>query len=76
MSSGSSEQKYFHIEKHPDTIIVIGTHGTALSTIIQYYNPGFGYDEFTKIRSAMPWIVEFTFDKEQKCTQIQSYEQI
>ena len=26
--------------------IVIGTHGTALSTIINYFNPSFGYDDF------------------------------
>lgn len=53
--------------------IVIGTHGTALSTIIQYYDRRFGYDEFAKIRSIMPWIVEFSFDDNQNCRKIRTY---
>ncbi|MGL5149748.1 MAG: histidine phosphatase family protein [Clostridium sp.] len=42
--------------------IVIGTHGTALSTIINYYESNFGYNEFNQIRLCMPWIVKFTFE--------------
>lgn len=42
--------------------IVIGTHGTALSTIINYYDSSFGYNEFNNIIKLMPWIVRFTFD--------------
>lgn len=53
--------------------VVIGTHGTALSTIIQYYDHSFGYDEFTKIRGMMPWIVEFSFDDHQNCRKIRTY---
>jgi 2,3-bisphosphoglycerate-dependent phosphoglycerate mutase len=44
--------------------IVIGSHGTALSTIINYYDPTYGYNEFNNIRGLMPWIVKFTFDAE------------
>lgn len=44
--------------------IVIGSHGTALSTIINYYDPTYGYNEFNEIRGLMPWIVKFTFDTE------------
>jgi 2,3-bisphosphoglycerate-dependent phosphoglycerate mutase len=44
--------------------IVIGSHGTALSTIINYYDPTYGYNEFNDIRGLMPWIVKFTFDVE------------
>jgi len=50
--------------------IVIGTHGTALSTIIQYYDSSYGYKDFNEIRFLMPWIVKFTFD-EMICIKIQ-----
>ena len=42
--------------------IVVGSHGTALSTIVNYYDNSFGYAEFEKIRGLMPWVVEFNFD--------------
>ena len=41
--------------------IVVGSHGTALSTIINYYDSSFGYDDFERIKSLMPWVVKFTF---------------
>ena len=50
--------------------IVIGTHGTALSTIINYYEPSYGYKDFNEIRLLMPWIVKFTFD-EMRCIKIE-----
>lgn len=42
--------------------IVIGTHGTALSTIINYYDDSFKYDEFKRIKNFMPFIVCITLD--------------
>lgn len=44
--------------------IVIGTHGTALSTLINYYNPNFSLEDFNRIAKIMPWIVCFTFNEE------------
>lgn len=41
--------------------IIIGSHGTALSTIINYYDNSFGYDDFVSIKKLMPWIVKFIF---------------
>lgn len=41
---------------------VIGSHGTALSTIINYFNPNFGYDDFWSIIDKMPYIICFKFD--------------
>ncbi len=41
--------------------IVVGSHGTSLSTIINYYDSSFGYDDFERIKSLMPWVVKFTF---------------
>lgn len=42
--------------------IVVGSHGTALSTIINYYDSSFGFDDFEKIRGLMPWVVKFAFE--------------
>ena len=42
--------------------IVIGTHGTALSTILNYYHPEFGCKDFLRIIDWMPYIVELVFD--------------
>jgi len=50
------------LEENADENIVIGSHGTALSTIINYFNKEFGYTEFERIKNLMPFIVCFTFD--------------
>lgn len=42
--------------------IAIATHGTALSTIINYFNPDFGYDNFWNIVDKMPYILHFRFE--------------
>lgn len=52
------------IEKHSDKNIVIGSHGTAMSTIINYFDNTFEYADFEKIKGLMPWIVKLVFDKE------------
>ena len=44
--------------------IAIGTHGTALSTILRYYQPEFGYADFQRIVPKMPWIVCLHFEKQ------------
>ena len=48
--------------RYPGKNIVIGTHGTALSTIIHYYNSAYGFSEFEKMVHHMPWIVKMTFE--------------
>lgn len=50
------------LEAHPGQAVAIGAHGTALSTLIHYYDRSFGYAEFERIRDLMPWVVEFTFE--------------
>ena len=42
--------------------IVIGTHGTALSSILRYYDDSFGCDDFLRIIDWMPYVVELEFD--------------
>lgn len=51
------------IRKHPNETLVIGTHGTALSTIIHYYNPNFSFEHFNEIKSLMPWMVKMVFNQ-------------
>ena len=48
--------------------IAIGTHGTALSSILNYYRPNFGCEDFLRIVDWMPYIVELTFDGEKLLT--------
>lgn len=47
---------------YPDKNIAVGTHGTALSTIVNYFDKSFAYENFAAIVSLMPWIVHFGFD--------------
>lgn len=42
--------------------IVIGTHGTALSSILNYFNPDFNVNCFFRIIDWMPYIIELDFD--------------
>lgn len=50
------------LEIHKGKNIVIGSHGTALSTVINFFDNSFGYDEFNEIKNLMPWIVLFLFE--------------
>jgi 2,3-bisphosphoglycerate-dependent phosphoglycerate mutase len=45
--------------------VVVGSHGTALSTIINYFDKSFGYEDFNLILDRMPWVVRFTFNHDQ-----------
>ena len=58
------------LETYADKNIVVGSHGTALSTIINYFEPSFGYNEFEQIKNLMPWIVRFSFEGN-KCLEIE-----
>ncbi|MBQ9327950.1 MAG: histidine phosphatase family protein [Solobacterium sp.] len=61
------------LKKYQGKNIVIGSHGTALSTVINYYDKSFGYNDFEHIKHVMPWIVEFDFDENANCTGINKY---
>ena len=50
------------LERFKDKNIVIGTHGTALSTIINYYYRPYGYADFLAMEKKMPWAVTMFFD--------------
>lgn len=61
------------LRKYQGKNIVIGTHGTALSTIINYYDKKFGYSDFQRIKKLMPWVVRMEFDEE-LCVTITQYD--
>ena len=50
------------LKRYKDKNIVIGTHGIALSTIINYYDSTFGFDDFMAMVNINPWIVKMDFD--------------
>lgn len=50
------------LEQNRDKTIVIGTHGTALSTIINYYVPRWNCDEFLRVIDWMPFVMELDFE--------------
>ena len=50
------------LTKHEGKNIIIGTHGTALSSIINFYKPEFGCEDYIRIVNWMPYIVEMDFE--------------
>ena len=52
------------LKRYDGKNIVIGTHGTALSSIINYYDKSFNGESFMKIIDFMPWILKMEFDGE------------
>ena len=52
------------VQLHPEANCVIGSHGTALSTLINHFNPHFGFEDFSKIKGLMPWIVKMSFENQ------------
>ncbi len=42
--------------------VVVGTHGTALSAILNYYDNNFGCEDFLRIIDWMPYIIELDFE--------------
>lgn len=49
------------LQEYEGQNVVIGGHGTAISTVLNHYDPSFGNDGFERIRRLMPWIVRLDF---------------
>lgn len=62
------------LNKYAGKNIAIGSHGTALSTIINYYDHSFGYNDYERIKNVMPWIVEFVFDENKNCIMVKEHD--
>ena len=56
------------LAENPGRTLVIGTHGTALSTILNHYHPAFGCEDFLRIVDWMPYVVRLTFDGQRLLT--------
>ncbi|MDD7516805.1 histidine phosphatase family protein [Ruminococcus flavefaciens] len=56
------------LDKHEGENIIVGTHGTALSSILHYYDNSFGLDGFLRIIDFMPYIVRLGFEG-RKCVE-------
>ena len=44
--------------------VVIGSHGTSIATVLNHFDPSFGFEGFESIRRLMPWIVRLDFEGE------------
>lgn len=61
------------LETYRDEVIAIATHGTALSTILNFYDPEYCFENFMRILDYMPYIVKMEFDSNNKCV---SFEEV
>ena len=50
------------LDAHRDENIMVGTHGTALSTILHYFDNSFGVEGFLRIINYMPYIIRLGFE--------------
>jgi len=50
------------LDEYKNKNIVIGTHGTAMSTIIHHYDPTYGYEGFKSMMRIFPWVCVLVFD--------------
>ena len=46
---------------YKDKNIAIGTHGVALSTIINFYDNSYGFDDFMDMVHLTPWVAKIEF---------------
>ncbi|MCL2112740.1 MAG: histidine phosphatase family protein [Streptococcaceae bacterium] len=50
------------LTENKEQTLIIGTHGTALSTILNYYEPSFSVTDFMRIADVMPYVIRLDFD--------------
>lgn len=49
------------VKECKDNNIIIGTHGMALSSVLNYYDKTYEYQDFLSMVKKKPWIVKMTF---------------
>ena len=47
---------------HQGQNILLGTHGTLLTTILNYYDNSYNCDDFLRIIDYMPYIIRLDFE--------------
>lgn len=50
------------LDQHENSTIIIGTHGTALGTVLNYYDQDFGFEQFWAMVDKMPYIMRMIFE--------------
>ena len=50
------------LDGHADEKILIGTHGTALSMILNYFDRSYNCDSFLRIIDYMPYMIRLDFN--------------
>ena len=50
------------LDRHKGKNIVIGTHGQALSAIINYFDSSYGFEDCCAMADIMPWVVKIEFE--------------
>ena len=56
--------------RYKDKTVVIGTHATALTTIINNFDKTYGYDGFMAMVDILPWVAKMNFN-EKDCIKIE-----
>ncbi len=59
------------LHKYAGETIAVATHGTALSTILNYYDSSIGYSHFMRILNMMPYVVRLDFEEDGRCVKLQ-----
>lgn len=57
----------------PGQTLAVGTHGIALSMIINRYDPTYGWEDFDDMKGRMPWLVKLAFEGD-RCREILTYD--
>jgi 2,3-bisphosphoglycerate-dependent phosphoglycerate mutase len=52
------------LRNHSGENIILGTHGTALSSILNYFDPSYLCDNFFRMIDFMPYIIRLDFEGE------------
>ena len=58
------------LARYKGKTIVVGTHGTALSTIINHYDKSYDFNGFLAMVNIKPWVVRMDFD-DNSCVRIE-----
>lgn len=65
VQSRNMDALYRVLEEHMGENILLGTHGTALSTILNNFEPTYDGDSFLRIIDYMPYIIRLDFASKQ-----------
>lgn len=60
------------LKRHVGQTIVICSHGTAMSTLINFYDSSFGWEQAKAVKRVWPWILRFEFDEDGRFIQYET----